>query len=146
MTARSIAGLVLQAIGSGPQPRGQTSWVRSSRRPRTEATEYQRTFQALPLAATHRTNGRRFRNDLVLVVHHGTLHKADCPAALHDRPFGPESNLPDRTKEIDFEFDRGERSLERESACKGHSLRGVSNVAENSAVERSRGICMLRSS
>jgi hypothetical protein len=62
----------------------------------------------------------------------------------HTRSCG-EPCLPDRAKEIDFQFDRSERFLLREGARKCNANRGIGNIAKNPAVQCSHGICMLRS-
>src|SRR5580704_9905461 len=53
--------------------------------------------------------------------------------------------LPDRAKEIDFQFDRSERFLRREGARKCNAHRGISNITKNPAVQCSHGIRVLRS-
>src|ERR1700678_1590093 len=95
------------------------------------------------LAAKHHTGGRRFRDQSVFLVGNGALEVADGLAPPHDRPFSSELCLPDWAKEIDFQFDRGERFLRRESACERDAHRRISYIAKNTAVQCSHGICML---
>ena len=97
------------------------------------------------LAAKHHARGRCFRDQSLLLVGYSALHITNRAAPLHDGSFRSESCLPDRTKEIDFQFDRSEGFLRREGARKRHSHRGVSNIAKNPAVQRPHGICMLGS-
>jgi hypothetical protein len=59
----------------------------------------------------------------------------------HTRSCG-EPCPPDRAKEIDFQFDRGERFLLREGARKCNANRGISNIAKNPAAQCSHAVCM----
>jgi len=51
--------------------------------------------------------------------------------------------LPDRAKEIDFQFHGSKGFIWGESTCKCDAHRGISNITKNSAMQRSHGICML---
>jgi hypothetical protein len=64
------------------------------------------------------------------VIVHST--DPDRAAPPYDGSFRSELCLPDRAKEIDFQFDRREEFVRREGACKRYSHRGVSNIAKNS--------------
>src|SRR5712692_2756767 len=97
------------------------------------------------LAAKHHASGSCSRDQSVLLIGYGALNIADRAAPLHHGSFRTESRLPDRAKEIDFQLDRSEGFLRREGARKRHSHGGVSNVAKDSAVERSHGIRVLGS-
>jgi hypothetical protein len=90
-------------------------------------------------------SGSRFRDQSAILVGYCALHILDRAAPLHNLSFRLEPCLPDRAKEIDFQFDRSERFLLREGARKCNAHRGISNVAKNPAVQCSHGICMLRS-
>src|ERR1700676_2227293 len=95
------------------------------------------------LAAKRHTRGSRFRDQSVLLVGDGALDVADRVAPPHDRSFRFELCLPDRAKEIDFQLHGSKGFIWGESTCKRYAHRGISNVAQNSAMQRSHGICML---
>src|SRR2546426_7422904 len=57
------------------------------------------------LAAKHHTSRRRFRDQSVLLVGYVAFNVADGAAPLHNGSFRSELCLPDRAKEIDFQFD-----------------------------------------
>jgi hypothetical protein len=95
------------------------------------------------LAAKCHTRGSRFRDQSVLLVGYGALDVADRVAPPHDRSFRFELCLPDRAKEIDFQFHGSKGFIWGESTCKRNAHRGISNIAKNSAVQRSHGIGML---
>src|SRR5260370_8403976 len=97
------------------------------------------------LAAKHHTSRRRFRDQSVLLVGYVAFNVADGAAPLHNRSFRSELCLPDRAKEIDFQFDGSEGFLRGKDACKRHPHCRIGNIAKDSAVQRSHGICMLRS-
>src|ERR1700722_918492 len=97
------------------------------------------------LAAKHHARGSRFRDQSALLVGYCALHIPDSAAPLHDLSFRLKPCLPNRAKEIDFQFDRSERFLLREGARKCNAHRGISNITKNPAVQCSHGICMLRS-
>src|SRR5277367_4191886 len=98
-------------------------------------------FRGLPsrglLAAKYLASGRCSRNQSVLLVGYGAFDIAYVPAALHDGSFRFELCVPNRAKEIDFQFNSCEGFLLRERACKSNSHRGISNIAKNPAVQRS---------
>jgi len=94
------------------------------------------------LAAKHHTSRRRFRDQSVLLVGYVAFNVADSAAPLHNGSFGLELCLPDRAKEIDFQFDGSEGFLRGKGACKRHSHCRI-GIAKDSAVQRSHGICML---
>src|ERR1700678_1793552 len=98
------------------------------------------------LTAKDHTSGSCFRNQSILFIGYGALDVTHGAAPLHDGSFRFELCLPDWTKEIDFQFDGCEGLLGRKRACKRNSHRGVRNIAKNTAVQRSHGICMLRPS
>src|SRR6266568_8720139 len=60
------------------------------------------------LAAKHHTSTRRFRDQSVLLVGYVAFNVADGAATLHNGSFRSELCLPDRAKEIDFQFDGSE--------------------------------------
>src|SRR5271155_599005 len=97
------------------------------------------------LVAKNHASGSRFRDQSVLLVGDGALDIADQVAPPHDRSFRLELCLPDRAKEIDFQFHGSKGFIWRESTCKRYAHCGISNIAKNSAMQRSHGICMLRS-
>src|SRR6266581_2193735 len=97
------------------------------------------------LAAKHHTSTRRFRDQSVLLVGYVAFNVADGAATLHNGSFRSELCLPDRAKEIDFQFDGSEGFLRRKSACERHPHCRIGNITEDSAVQRPHGICMLRS-
>jgi hypothetical protein len=51
--------------------------------------------------------------------------------------------LPDRAEEIDPQFHSSKGFLWSESTCKRYTHCGISNIAKNSAMQRSHGICVL---
>src|SRR5215471_19680149 len=69
------------------------------------------------LAAKHHTSRRRFRDQSVLLVGYVAFNVADGAAPLHDGSFRSELCLPDRAKEIDFQFDGSEGFLRGKGAC-----------------------------
>src|SRR6266849_6851246 len=69
-------------------------------------------------AAKHHTSRRRFRDQSVLLVGYVAFNVADSAAPLHNGSFRFELCLPDRAKEIDFQFDGSEGFLRRKRACK----------------------------
>src|SRR6202451_2586430 len=93
--------------------------------------------------AKNHAGGTRFRDQSVLLVGYGALHIADRVAPPHDRPFRFELCLPDRAKEIDFQFHGSKGFIWGESTCKCYTHCGISNIAKNSAMQRSHGICVL---
>src|SRR4029077_14119268 len=95
------------------------------------------------LAAKRHTCGSRFRDQSVLLVGDGALDVADRVAPPHDHSFRLELRLPHRAKEVDFQFHGSKGFVRGESTCKCDAHRGISHIAENTAVERSHGICML---
>src|SRR5215469_182634 len=97
------------------------------------------------LAAKHHTSRRCFRDQSVLLVGYVAFNVADGAATLYNGSFRSELCLPDRAKEIDFQFDSSEGFLRRKGACKRHPHCRIGNITKNSAVQRSHGICMLRS-
>src|SRR5216684_7516526 len=103
--------------------------------------------EALPscglLAAKCHTRGSRFRDQSVFLVGNGALDVADRMAPSHDRSFRFELRLPHRAKEIDFQFHGSKGFIWGESTRECHAHRGISNIAKNSAMQRSHGICML---
>src|SRR5260370_17716093 len=68
------------------------------------------------------TRGSRFRDQSVLLVGDSALDVADRVAPPHDRSFRFELCLPDRAKEIDFQFhgSKGFIWCERTSKCYPH--------------------------
>src|SRR5271163_3102799 len=95
------------------------------------------------LVAKNHTRGSRFRDQSVLLVGYGALDVADRVAPPHDRSFRLELRLPHRPKEIDFQFHSSKGFVWGESTCKRNAHCGVSNIAKNSAMQHSHGICML---
>src|ERR1700732_699576 len=95
------------------------------------------------LATKCHTRGSRFRDQSVLLVGNGALDVADRVAPPHDRSFRFELCLPDRAKEIDFQFHGSKGFICGESTCKCYAHRGIGNIAKNSAMQRSHRICML---
>ena len=95
------------------------------------------------LVAKNHASGSCLRNQSVLFVGYSTLDVPDRVAPPHDRSFRFELCLPDRAKEIDFQFHGSKGFIWGESTCKCYAHRGVSNIAKNSAMQRSHGICML---
>src|SRR6202521_4548057 len=87
--------------------------------------------------------GKPLSRSIGLLVGDGALDVADRVAPPHDRPFRFELCLPDRAKEIDFQFHGSKGFIWGESTCKCYAHCGVSNIAKNSAMQRSHGICML---
>ena len=63
------------------------------------------------LAAKHHTSRRCFRDQSVLVVGNVALNVADRAATLNNGSYRSELCLPDRAKEIDFQFDGSEGFL-----------------------------------
>ena len=63
------------------------------------------------LAAKHHTSRRRFRDQSVLLVGYVAFNVADGAATLHNGSFRSYLCLPDRAKEIDFQFDGSEGFL-----------------------------------
>src|SRR5215469_18660118 len=97
------------------------------------------------LAAKHPTSRRCFRDQSVLIVGNVALNVADGAATLYNGSYRSELCLPDRAKEINFQLDGSEGFLRRKGACKRHPHCRIGNIATNSAVQRSHGICMLGS-
>src|SRR5437870_8245439 len=97
------------------------------------------------LAAKHHTSRRRFRDQSVLLIGYLAFNVANGAAPLHNGSFRSELCLPNRAKEIDFQFDGSEGFLRSKGARKRHPHCRISNIAKDSAVQRSHGICMLRS-
>src|SRR5713101_3900233 len=95
------------------------------------------------MAAKCHTGGSRFRDQSVLLVGDGAFDVADRVAPPHHRSFRFELCLPDRAKEIDFQFHSSKGFLWGESTCKRYAHRAISNIAKNPAMQRSHGICML---
>src|SRR5260370_17846574 len=95
------------------------------------------------LAAKDHASGSALRHGSVLLVGYDALYVADGAAPPHDDSFRSELRLPDRSKEIDFQFHRSEGFLRSESDCKRYSHSSVRYVAKNPPVQRSQGICML---
>jgi len=75
----------------------------------------------------------RKSNDITLEIDHGL-------AAIHDPRPGFEQSVRHGPEVIDLEFNRGERFALLEERCAGKSHRGVSQVAENAAVQRAHRI------
>jgi hypothetical protein len=90
--------------------------------------------------AKRQTRGSRFRDQSVLLVGDGALDVADRLAQPHDRSFRFELCLPDRAKEIDFQFHGSKGFIWDESTSKRYAHRGIGNVAKNAAVQRSTGL------
>jgi len=94
-------------------------------------------------AAKYHTGGSRLCDQSVLLVGDGALDVADRVAPPHHHSFRFELCLPDRAKEIDFQFHGSKGFIWGESTCKRYAHRGISNIAKNSAMQRSHRICML---
>src|SRR5207253_9672351 len=62
------------------------------------------------------------------------VEASDGAAPLHNGSFRSELCLPDRAKEIDFQFDGSEGFLRRKSACERHPHCRIGNIAKDSAV------------
>ena len=62
-------------------------------------------------AAKHHTSRRCFRDQSALLVGYVAFNVADGAAPLHNGSFRSELRLPDRAKEIDFQFDGSEGFL-----------------------------------
>src|SRR6266576_1558200 len=95
------------------------------------------------LAPKCHTRGSRFRDQSVLLVGDDALDVADRVAPPHHRSFRFELCLPNRAKEIDFQFHGSKGFIWGESTCKCYAHRGISNIAKNTAMQGSHGICML---
>src|SRR6266851_1878417 len=95
------------------------------------------------LAAKCHTRASRFRDQSVFLVGKGALDVADRVAPPHHRSFRFELCLPDRAKEIDFQFHGSKGFIWGESTGKRYAHRGISDIAKNTAVQCSHGICML---
>src|SRR6202035_5495375 len=83
------------------------------------------------MAAKCHTGGSRFRDQSVLLVGDGALDVADRVAPPHDRPFRFELCLPDRAKEIDFQFHGSKGFISGERTCHVYVQCGVSTIAKN---------------
>ena len=81
------------------------------------------------LAAKDRARGSRFRHRSVLLVGYVALYVADRVTPPHDYSFRSELCLPDRTEEIDFQFNRSEGFPRSERTRKRDAHRSISDVA-----------------
>ena len=95
------------------------------------------------LSSQHETSRRCLGNELAAFVCDLALDVAQALPAAHNFSLGREVSLPDRTEEIDLQFHGCKGFLRRECARERHSHRGIRNVAQNSAVERTHGVCVL---
>jgi hypothetical protein len=95
------------------------------------------------LVAKNHASGSCLRNQSVLLVGYAALDVADRLAPPNDHSLRSELRLPDRAKEIDFQFHGSKGFIWGESTCKRHAHGGVRYVAKNPSVQRSHGICML---
>src|SRR6266849_5085472 len=91
------------------------------------------------LAAKHHTSTRRFRDQSVLLVGYVAFNVADGAAPLPNGSFRSELCLPDRAKEIDFQFDGSEGFLGRKRTGKRHPHCRIGNIAKDSAMQRPMG-------
>src|SRR5438309_9333974 len=87
----------------------------------------------------------RLRHQATLFVGDFTLHIAKRAAAAHHFALGSQASLPHGTKKIDLQLYGGKGLVGREGAGKGDSHGGIGNVAKNSAMQSSHGICVLGS-
>src|SRR5437879_8758768 len=97
------------------------------------------------LAAKHHTSRRRFRDQSVLLVGYVAFNVADGAAPLHNGSFRSELCLPDRAKEIDFQFDGSEGFLRVKGAYKRHPHCRIGNIAKDSAFTLSPWLWTLQS-
>src|SRR6266481_4458312 len=98
------------------------------------------------LSSQHEASRRCLGNEPVAFVRDLALDVAQAVPAAHNFSLGLEVSLPDGTEEIDLQFHGCKGFSRRECAREGHSHRGIRNVAQNSAVERTHGVCVLWSS
>jgi hypothetical protein len=95
------------------------------------------------LVAKNHASGSGLRDQPVLLVGDGALDVANQVTPPHDRSFCFELCLPDRAKEIDFQLHSRKGFIWGESTCKRYAHRGIGNIAKNSSMQRSHGVCML---
>src|SRR5438270_597235 len=91
------------------------------------------------------TGRRCLSHEPTTLVRYFALDVTQTPSAPHNFALGLETGLPNRPKEINFQFHGCKCLARRECAREGHAHRSVRNIAKNSSVERTHRVCVLRS-